>query len=151
MSYHEHPRPPPDFDKRRSIGGILLRILGGVAVVVVSFWGSLQLMNEWFPPLNAGEIRVVEATYGLSCRDFKSPDGRVNTVGKGNATGAVKEACGDAKDVCSFKVDAARIGDPAPGCQKDFTVRWRCGDLERIHQVFLVEEANAKTASLACP
>lgn len=151
MSFEEHPRRRVDYEGRSSVGRILLQVVGGVCVVLISFWVALQIMDYWIPPQNAVEIRVVEATYGLNCRDFKPPEGRANRVAKGNATEVVKNACGNAKNTCPFVVDVGRLGDPAPGCQKDFTVRWRCGDLERIHQVFLIEEAHTKSAPLACP
>src|SRR5262249_46350782 len=103
-----------------SASRIMLWIAGGVAVVIGSFWVSLQVMDTWFLPPNASEIRVVEATYGFNCREFGLSAGQEARVKKGNATTSVAQTCGEAKGSCQFKVDVGRLGDPVPGCQKDF-------------------------------
>ena len=132
-------------------GRILFKVIGGLAVVLASFWLSLQIMDYWSLPPNASEIHILEATYGLNCRNFAVPTGQVNRVKPGNATGAALEPCGKATGSCSFTVDVGRMGDPAPGCRKDFLLQWRCGDLEKTRQLYIAEEANGKTALATCP
>src|SRR5262249_2754369 len=125
MSFEERRRRQIEYEGRSPVTRTVLKIVGAIAVLGGSFWIGLLGFDAWFPPGNAVEIRVAEATYGLNCREFKPSEGRENRVVKGNATEAVKKACDGAKGTCPFVVDAGRLGDPAPGCQKDFTVRWR--------------------------
>jgi hypothetical protein len=99
----------------------------------------------------SNEIRVVEATYGLSCKDFKVPPPAGNRVRLGNASEIVANACTHKQGTCEFLVDVGRIGDPAQNCGKDFSVKWRCGDANDLHQIDLPGEANGKTAPLSCP
>lgn len=58
-------------------------------------------------------VTVDSAIYGGNC----------NTPG--NVTSQVASACNGKTD-CSYKVDHTVIGDPAPGCPKDFTVNFQC-------------------------
>jgi hypothetical protein len=133
------------------VGRILLHILGGLVVVVAAFWLSLQVIDSWSDPPNASEIRIVDATYGLNCRDLAVPAGQVNRVRQGNATAAALELCGRATGNCSFPIDVNRLGDPAPGCRKDFFMLWRCGDIEKPRQLYIAEEAHGKSAMVTCP
>jgi len=41
-----------------------LKFLGGAAVLLGSFWLSLQVIDLWSLPPNAAEIRILEASYG---------------------------------------------------------------------------------------
>jgi hypothetical protein len=132
-------------------GRIIFKVIGGLAVVLASFWISLQIMDYWSLPPNASEIHILEATYGLNCRTFAVPAGQVNRVKPGNATSMALEICGKATGSCSLAIDVGRMGDPAPGCRKDFLLQWRCGDLEKARQLYVAEEANAKTAVATCP
>jgi hypothetical protein len=151
MSYEQPPRRLADDQLRSPVAGIIIKTAGGIALVATSFWLCLQLFDSWFLPPNASEIRVLEATYGFNCRDFKPPSGQPNKVGKGNLTAAISEACKAGKGSCSIVVDGGPIGDPAPGCRKDFMLRWHCGDLAKLHQTYVPEEAQGKTATMACP
>ena len=135
----------------RPVGRILFKVIGGLAVVLASFWLSLEIMDYWSLPPNASEIRILEATYGLNCREFAVPIGQVNRVKPGNATGMALEICGKATGSCSFAVDVGLMGDPAPGCRKDFLLKWRCGDLEQPRQLYIPGEANAHSAEATCP
>jgi len=67
-----------------------------------------------------GGVRVVAATYGENC---KAPHG--------NNTAAVARAC-DGRAACDYEVAVANLGDPAPGCGKNFVVEWSCGDSPTI-------------------
>ena len=62
------------------------------------------------------QITVTSATYGASCHQPK-----------GNVTKFLQDACnGQAK--CDYTVKYQTIGDPAPGCSKDFSVEWTCSN-----------------------
>jgi hypothetical protein len=65
-----------------------------------------------------GRIYVISASYGRNCG-----------VPRGNVTAHVAGTC-NGQRVCPYTVHHRIIGDPAPGCPKDFVVRWQCGDGE---------------------
>jgi hypothetical protein len=138
---------------RSSIGRVLLMVIGGFAVVAISFFATMQILDSWLTPQdsNASVIHVVDATYGLACKDFAPPSGRPNLVKVGNFTAALTSACDKAKTTCLFTVDAVQLGDPAPGCGKDFIANWRCGNDPKVHQFYLTVEANGRQALLSCP
>jgi len=136
-----------------SIGRVLLMVIGGFAVVAISFFATMRMLDYSLAPQdpNANVIHVVDATYGLACKDFTPPSGRPNQVKVGNVTAALTSACDKAKTSCSFAVDVAQIGDPAPGCGKDFIANWRCGNDPKVHPFYLTVEANGRSALLSCP
>jgi hypothetical protein len=138
---------------RPSIGRVLLMVIGGFAVVAISFFASMKVLDYLLAPQdpNASVIHVVDATYGLACKDFAPPSGRPNLVKVGNFTAALTGACDKAKTTCLFAVDVVRLGDPAPGCSKDFNANWRCGSDPKVHQFYLTAEANGRSALLSCP
>ena len=138
---------------RSSIGRIVLMVLGSVLVVAISFFATLQILDYWLVPddPNADVIHVAEATYGLNCKDFTPPPGHANLAKPGNATTVMAQACDATKATCLFIVDAVKLGDPASGCGKDFTARWRCGNDQKVHDFFLAAEAAGRTAVLSCP
>ena len=138
---------------RSSIGRILLSVTGGLLVVAISFFATMQILDYWLTPQDpsASVIHVVDATYGLACKDFASPAGKPNLVKVGNVTAALAGACDKAKTTCLFAVDAVQIGDPADGCSKDFIANWRCGSDQTVHQFYLPAEASGRSAVLSCP
>jgi hypothetical protein len=138
---------------RSSIGRGLLMVIGGFAVVAISFFATVQILDYWQTPQDptSSVIHVVDATYGLACKDFASPAGKPNRVKVGNVTAALVSACDKAKTTCLFAVDAVQIGDPADGCSKDFIANWRCGSDQKVHQFYLTTEANGRSALLSCP
>ncbi len=86
-------------------------------------------------------IQVVHGTYGANCPD----------TDKGNATPFLATACNNKED-CIYIVDLHVLGDPAPGCEKNFLAEWHCGDGERPHTAELEAEAGTRKAiSLHCP
>ena len=86
-------------------------------------------------------IQVVSGTYGGNC-----PDTDV-----GNATPFLASACNDKED-CIYIVDMHVLGDPAPGCEKNFLAEWYCGDGKKPHTAALEAEAGTRKAlSLHCP
>jgi hypothetical protein len=138
---------------RSSIGRALLVVIGGFAVVAISFFATMQILDHWLTPQdpNASVIHVVDATYGLACKDFVPPSGKPNLVKVGNVTAALTSTCDKAKTTCLFDVDAVQIGDPANGCAKDFIANWRCGSDQTVHQFYLTAEAHGRSALLSCP
>jgi hypothetical protein len=60
------------------------------------------------------KITVTSATYGGSCH-----------VPEGNVTKFLQDAC-NGQGKCDYVVKYQTIGDPAPGCSKDFSVKWTC-------------------------
>jgi hypothetical protein len=138
---------------RSSIGRVLLMLIGGFAVVAISFFATMQILDYWLTPPDpsASVIHVVDATYGLACKDFAPPSGKPNLVKVGNFTAALTSACDNAKTTCLFAVDAVQLGDPANGCAKDFIANWRCGNDPKVHQSYLPAEASGRSALLSCP
>jgi WSC domain len=56
------------------------------------------------------------------------------------------------KSSCSYVVDYRVIGDPAPGCAKNFAVQWRCGATGAYKYLALPPEAGfGSVANLTCP
>jgi hypothetical protein len=132
---------------------MLLMVCGGLAVVAISFFATMQLMDYLLTPPdpNASVVHVVEATYGQSCRDFTPPPGHANSVNTGNATAELARTCDGTIGSCIFVIDDAKLGDPATGCGKDFIASWRCGGDPKVHQFFLPAEASGRSALLLCP
>jgi hypothetical protein len=83
-------------------------------------------------------IHVILATYGYNCR--ASP---------GNATASVTKKC-ERNLNCEYAVDVAQLGDPAPGCAKNFIVNYQCFDGARERRVVVDREAGGNVASLTC-
>jgi Dolichyl-phosphate-mannose-protein mannosyltransferase len=91
------------------------------------------------PGGRAGQIEVVQATYGSNCG-----------VGLGNATRDVATVCNGTPS-CVYQVDVRRLGDPAVGCAKQFVVEYRCTGEQLSGRVIVPAEAGlGGTAGLAC-
>jgi hypothetical protein len=130
--------------------------LAALAALMGAFWITLQLTgdpNPWAlqPRPQNSVIQVVEATYGQNCLAFKPPPGIVNSVKAGNATRMVSEVCEKALETCEFFADLRQLQDPAPGCDKDLSVSWRCGNAEKVNSVRVAARADGKLVSLRCP
>ena len=121
---------------RTAAVGITLLFIG---CAIVQF-GPAAIAN-----MRAG-MRVIEATYGANCAASASPQ---NTVKKGNATASVAEICNFATE-CTFTVDVMRLGDPANGCGKDFTVTYKCSRSGDALTVGLPGEADGNSVRLKC-
>ncbi|NHZ86033.1 MAG: DNRLRE domain-containing protein [Planctomycetia bacterium] len=79
---------------------------------------------------NSGVIKVLSATYGGNC----------NGVANGNVTAQIADQA-NGKSKYQYTVDHRIIGDPAPGCAKTYTVRYRCGNNPQVHEISLPKEA----------
>jgi hypothetical protein len=80
--------------------------------LVVWVW-SLEIAIE-APP--NGTINVVGASWGQNCG-----------APKDNATQWVRSACAGKRE-CNFAFDWRLLGNPAPTCQKQFSVAWTCSE-----------------------
>ena len=84
-------------------------------------------------------IRVVSATYGANCG-----------VARGNVTRALVNAC-NGQSSCDYIVDVTKLGDPAGGCAKSFTVNYACMPGDRSQAADIPGEAGLGShAALAC-
>jgi hypothetical protein len=134
------------------VGRALMRLAAGLAVVVASLVTPAAIANDWSlsRDLNPNHIHITEATFGGNCSDFAPPPGQVNLTKRGNATTVASQSCDNTDVICPVVVDAVRIGDPAPGCAKDFTVSWRCGTEPTIRRAYLRAEAANNIAWVSC-
>jgi hypothetical protein len=132
------------------LGKIPMPLLGkislGIGVMAAAAWITLALLKGDVP------IHVVEATFGLNCKDYEVKPPNQNKVSIGNFTNAVKEVCGNFPNECRFEiyVDEELVGDPAPGCEKDFSVAWKCGGAEDIYRAYAWPPAENKAVYLSC-
>jgi hypothetical protein len=112
-------------------------------------WGAMEQYFVWrHPP--PGTIDVVQADYGRGCRDFKPKRPFRNNYRDGNETAGVRRAC-TGKSHCLFAVDEAMLGDPVPGCQKDFVAEYRCEPQgPATKTVRVAAEADGATVVLDC-
>lgn len=112
-------------------------ILGSLAVVAFAFFTTLWGLNH-FSSTQEG-IRIITATYGANC-----------SAPIGNATNATKASC-DGKFTCSYAVDTKALGDPAPGCGKDFRAEYECLPGRKRSQIAINPEAGlGSVASFVC-
>jgi hypothetical protein len=87
----------------------------------------------------AVSIRVLGAVYGRNCR------AQFNT----NVTDDLARQC-QGRDYCIYRIDLRQIGDPSPGCPKDYHARYLCrdGDVER--HASAAAEAAGQSVVLDC-
>jgi hypothetical protein len=83
-------------------------------------------------------IRMILATYGYNCG-----------APPGNALASVRKAC-EGNLNCEYKVAPSQLGDPTPGCNKDFMVNYVCLDGARERRVVVDAEAAGRVVSLTC-
>ena len=85
-------------------------------------------------------IKVIAATYGGNCG-----------APYGNATHHLAESC-DGKTACEYVIDFKVLGDPAPGCAKDYFAEWQCGRDPEKRTIGARHEAGGGTRILLrCP
>lgn len=85
-----------------------------------------------------GIIAIQSATYGGNCG-----------AAAGNVSADIVYAC-DGKASCNYVVDFTRIGDPAPGCAKDYQVAYQCSDGQQRNGYAAPEAGFESVVSLAC-
>jgi hypothetical protein len=130
----------------RGLGNTLLKAIGGIGIVVASFFVSLLVMDSWgnngaTEPKPSILIKIEEATYGANCR---------RSVKAGNATLLVAKSC-DGRVSCNFFISVEELGDPAPGCGKDFSVRFKCDEQRPAHTVRLAIQFVSTAKQIAQP
>jgi hypothetical protein len=137
---------------RSAIGRTLVPLMGGLFVIVALFLATTKFMLIWATPrdLNANMLHIVEATYGKNCQGFVPSREHTNLVKPGNATAVASMFCDNTNVMCPVSANVGLIGDPAFGCDKDFTVSWRCGVDRTIHQIYLPAEAAYQIAWVSC-
>ncbi|WP_342710063.1 acyltransferase family protein [Bradyrhizobium sp. B124] len=115
---------------------------GGVGfVTLIVAAATYALRAETRDAVTQPGISVVAGTYGGNCRWVSA---------RGNATRALAAACGG-QDECTFKVSADQLGDPAPGCAKEFMAAWFCrGDQAIRSSTVLDERGIVSTLQLSC-
>ncbi len=92
--------------------------------------------GEWSPT----QIRVLSGTYGGNCG-----------APFGNATDHLIAAC-DGSPACDYVIDYHALGDPAPGCSKDYVAEWQCGrSPQRFRTAAGPEAGMGKRIVLRCP
>lgn len=84
-------------------------------------------------------IAVTSATYGANCG---APSGNVTSFLQTTCTGAQS---------CDYTVDYKVIGDPVPGCAKEYTAEWTCGDGVPQTVTVAAEAGFGSIAALSCP
>jgi len=87
-----------------------------------------------------GAIRVTAGTYGGNCG-----------ATFGNVTQHLAEIC-DGRVTCEYIIDFRVLGDPVPGCSKDYSAEWQCGrDPERRVMSAGPEAGGGTKIVLRCP
>jgi hypothetical protein len=126
-----------------------MNVIGAFGIVAASFWATTAYL-DWRdrPP---ERIAIVEASYGLNCSAYRVTPPAINTVARGNWTRPVATACNGRATTCSFPVNVTDLGDPAPGCEKDFVVKWKCDGADRTNERTQAKEAHGKTVTISCP
>lgn len=88
-----------------------------------------------------GTINIVDGIYGASCVKIE----------KSNARESLRRNC-NGRASCDYVVNVTILGDPAPGCSKDFKAEWRCSAHGEVRTLILPPEAGLKSvARLSCP
>ena len=85
-------------------------------------------------------IRILEAAYGRNCRA---------QMGGGNVINDIAQAC-QGRDYCQYYIDVRRLGDPAPGCPKEYMARFVCRDGGNEIWATARAEANGQSVTLDC-
>jgi peptidoglycan/LPS O-acetylase OafA/YrhL len=101
------------------------------AVVVVALNGLILVRSE--RSLQSSGVQIESATYGASCG-----------AAEGNASLRVQSAC-QGRSVCAYVVNVQKLGDPAPGCAKDFAVAFTCAPHHKLFRRYAPGEAGMGT------
>jgi hypothetical protein len=85
-------------------------------------------------------IRVLDANYGRNCRV---------QMGRTNVVSDIAQAC-QGRDYCQYYIDVNRLGDPAPGCAKEYQARFVCRDGGNEIWATARAEASGQSVTLDC-
>ncbi|WP_374631513.1 acyltransferase family protein [Ferrovibrio sp.] len=112
-----------------------------IGLCLVGTWPIVSLATSLVAPTVDQKvgIRILSATYGKNCK-----------AQEGNATNALWRRCGG-KEHCEYKVDVGQLGDPAPGCGKEFEALWTCPNASTPTRAILAAEAGfGSVLQLSC-
>ena len=84
-------------------------------------------------------IRVLGAVYGSNCRGQRGA----------NVTDDLVRTC-QGRDYCVYRIDYRQIGDPSPGCGKDYRARYICRDGDAERYASAGAEASGQSVVLDC-
>jgi hypothetical protein len=84
-------------------------------------------------------IRVLGAVYGRNCRGQRGA----------NVTDDLVRYC-QGRDYCVYRIDYRQIGDPSPGCGKDYHARYICRDGDAERYASASAEASGQSVVLDC-
>ena len=109
--------------------------------------GSIQIgpqPDQRYPDQNrsyggAQAIRVLGAVYGRNCRA---------QFGANVADDLARHCQG--RDYCTYRIDYRQIGDPSPGCAKDYHARYICRDGDGDRYASASPEASGQSVILDC-
>jgi hypothetical protein len=87
----------------------------------------------------AVSIRILGAVYGRNC------SGQANT----NFTDDLARQC-QGRDYCVYRIDVRQLGDPRPGCAKDYHARYMCRDGGNERHASAGAEASGQSIVLDC-
>jgi hypothetical protein len=86
----------------------------------------------------AQNVDIYTAWYGQTCG-----------AQHGNVTAHVKGRC-DGRAQCDYAVDVRAMGDPSPGCAKNFIVLYGCRGQAGARLAQLPAEADGRTLAISC-
>jgi hypothetical protein len=98
----------------------------------------LFVLTLLFGVQSMAQISVQRATYGANCGAWN-----------GNATNSVSYQC-NGRQHCDYYISVSNLGDPAPGCPKNFDVTYSCGHSGFTKTETAFQEANGKSIRLSC-
>ena len=118
-----------------------------ISIPVPGSGGSIQIgpqQDQRNPDQNRYQgggvsVRVLGAVYGRNC------PGNVNT----NVTDDLARQC-QGRDYCVYRIDHRQLGDPRPGCAKDYQARYVCRDGGNERYASASPEASGQSVVLDC-
>ena len=118
-----------------------------ISIPVPGSGGSIQIgpqQDQRTPDQNryygaAVSVRVLGAAYGGNCA------GNVST----NVTNDLARQC-QGRDYCVYRIDHRQLGDPRPGCAKDYQARYVCRDGGNERYASASPEASGQSVVLDC-
>jgi hypothetical protein len=120
------------------IANMDVSLFTGIPNSILSMQSSIATFTVGHPSQTG--ISVVAGTYGGNCGASHS-----------NVTGALGSAC-NTLGHCDYIVDYTILGDPAPGCAKDYVAEWTCNGQSLVQRATASPEAGfRKTVTLVCP
>ncbi|HSI00159.1 MAG TPA: hypothetical protein VLA02_06120 [Reyranella sp.] len=85
-------------------------------------------------------IRILDASYGRNCPV---------RIGGANAFDDLSRYC-QGRDYCTYRIDARQLGDPSPGCAKEYHASYVCRDGGSEHRASARAEASGQSIVLDC-